>query len=155
MAGKYSSNTRRQVRVIPKININNLNYDLYTTGSLDNIVSNAMPAPKPAAISNRTGVVEANPINPNNLNNDLYITGSLENILANGMPAPTQPISKINPSPYIDKVINLNNVKQAYAIQKLLDTIPQETQSELPDGIYLITEDGYYLTTENNEYIIL
>jgi hypothetical protein len=153
MAAKYSSNTRRQIRVIPKINVNNLNYDSYITGSLENIVANGMPAPKPPTISNRMGVFESNPINHNNLNNDLYITGSLENILANGMPAPKQPVSKILPSPYIDNIINLNAIKNAYAIQKLLDSIPNA--DELPAGVYLVTEDNIYLTTENNEYLIL
>lgn len=37
MLNKYNSNSRKLNRVIPKVNVNNLNDSLYSTGSLENI----------------------------------------------------------------------------------------------------------------------
>ena len=77
MLNRFNSNAKKLNRIIPKINPNNLNDDLYITGSLLNIET-------PTTNKFNSNAKKLNriipKINPNNLNDDLYITGSLLNI---------------------------------------------------------------------------
>jgi hypothetical protein len=99
MLKRFSSNTRKLNRIIPKVNTNNLNDDSYLTGSLANI-----EIPSSASYQSHTRKLNRiiPKINPNNLvSNDL--TGSLANI---EIPSSASYQSHIRSNPNPIKVVN-------------------------------------------------
>jgi hypothetical protein len=101
MLNKFNSNVRKINRIIPKINPNNLNDDLYITGSLLNI-----ELPKETGFNSNT---KSNP-NPtrlvNNTNTVSDLTGSLLNIETPTI-ASHQSHTKSNPN--LTRLVNNKN----------------------------------------------
>jgi hypothetical protein len=103
MLNRFNSNAKKLNRIIPKINPNNLNDDLYITGSLLNIET-------PTTNKFNSNAKKLNriipKINPNNLNDELYITGSLLNI---ELPSSASYQSHIRSNPNSTKLVNNKN----------------------------------------------
>jgi hypothetical protein len=163
MASRFSSNTRKFIRAVPKINVHNLNYDTYQTGSLENIMSNGMPTVRQEAINKREPDNIQNPINLNNLNKTSYITGSLENILANGMPAPKLPNPKVNQTDFAENPTNINDYIDEYRIlnykakgryiQKQISSYSQSENTITINSVSFDYNNGYPTSADFEIYV--
>lgn len=100
MRNQFSSNTRKLNRIIPKINVNNLNDSLYLTGSLENI---QIPSAKTFQSNFRKNPFGPKVVNVNNLNDSLYTTASLENIQ---LPTSASYQSQVRENPNPTKIVN-------------------------------------------------
>lgn len=100
MRNQFSSNTRKLNRIIPKINVNNLNDSLYLTGSLENI---QIPSAKSFESNFRKNPFGPKVVNVNNLNDSLYTTASLENIQ---LPTSASYQSQVRENPNPTKIVN-------------------------------------------------
>jgi hypothetical protein len=114
MLKQFSSNTRKLNRIIPKINPNNLNDDLYITGSLLNV---ELPSSASYQSNTRKNPYGPTVINTNNINDSLYVTASLENI---EIPTNTKFESKVRSNPNPIKLVN-NKTKISEFYQEILE----------------------------------